>query len=328
MALVRRRGGRVASGMRACGGLALFVVLGCSVEEPPEGGLVAAPVVVEVAPVVEAAPVVEVVPVVVEAAPVVAAVVQGAAVPAGGHAVRVRMVHGPEKGEARWTRFELATVDVAGNTAAAATSRPIPGPCVDAPLEAGDLGRWGCGSPHGRSLRLLKDGEGVVLRSRTWNSKRRRPDRWEDEMWLATPASAGVVMHRRPDVAASEDPVTTPNRPSTRAPTADVKVQMVADRGVLWFDWRVIVRVQDGGRLHAMVRSDWLSGKRGPLVPPDPEALASWDLESRGLGGQMRVIEGEGLVALQSRWVGVWVWSDLVRVSLPVGRAAKLVVKR
>ena len=43
--------------------------------------------------------------------------------------------------------------------------------------------------------------------------------------------------------------------------------------------------------------------------------------------GQMRVIEGEGVVALQSRYTGEVVWTDLMRVSLPFGRAAKLVVK-
>ncbi len=248
------------------------------------------------------------------------------AVPAGGHALRVQVIRGPEPadGSGAWTRVALRVVDVAGTEQVSAISGRIDAPCNDAALEAEDLARWVCWwAGSGWNVRLLRDGKGAALRAQIVGEGLKKPGKWQDLLWVAVPEGPALVLHRDADLEAADDHPTEPAPMAGGMPAAALRVKFERDRIV---GPQVVVRVEEGDVLHALARGPWLAGARKPVVQTEADALAAWRTDD----GEARLITSAARVALQVRRMGAAgpePWADVVRVSLPHGRAVKLVSK-
>ena len=295
--------------------LALLLVSGCP--SPAQPVPAAAPAISETPAKAVVVPVV---------APTPTPAVMPPSVPAGGHALRVQVIRGPEPadGSGAWTRVALRVVDVAGTEQASAITGRIDAPCNDAALEAGDLARWVCWwAGSGWNLRLLRDGEGAALRAQIVGEGLKKPGKWQDLLWVAVPEGPALVLHRDAELEAADDPPTEPRAGAGGLPAAGLRVKFERDRIL---GSQVVVRVEEGDQLHALARGPWLAGARTPVADPGAEALAAW----RTGEGEARLITSAARVALQVRRTGAAgpePWQDVVRVSLPHGRAVKLVAK-
>ena len=248
------------------------------------------------------------------------------AVPAGGHALRVQVIRGPEPadGSGAWTRVALRVVDVAGTEQVSAISGRIDAPCNEAELETGDLARWVCWwAGSGWNVRLLRDGEGAALRAQIVGEGLKKPGKWQDLLWVAVPEGPALVLHRDADLEAAQDRSSEPAPAAGGEPPVLLRIKFERDRIL---GPQVIVRVDDRGELHALARGPWLAGARTAVTEPAADALAAW----RVVEGDARLIPSGARVALQLRRSGAAgpePWEDVVRVSLPHGRAVKLVAK-